>query len=250
MHWVLCLHFQVQYTFGPLYSFLVRSPFDRDNIHTRLFSKFILFNWRMRSLIASSPATCLTLFHLSSLGKQCSMAWERNAKRSGKVVPCTRHEGRGTVLLIRTWTSCTREKSLAPDRIRTPDRPVVEYVTATPWEVTNRSKRQKRGKVWEICCVSHNLCDYWSQFAQKKCAHCRQTWISQQGNLPFRVQALSQGRMKPARWVAVVTTFSTAACSRCGSSRLNLLHATLLAPRILRQVLHGLGPEVVKALRY
>jgi len=154
-------------------------------------------------------------------------------ERSGKVVPCIRHEDRDTVLLILTWTSYTREKSLAPDRNRTPDRPVVEYAIGTPWEVTNR-KREKCGKVWGIFCVSHNLCDYWRQFAPKNYACCRQTWISQQGDLPSRVQALNQGCMKPASCVAVVTTLSTAARSISGSLRLNLLHATLLSPRILR----------------
>jgi hypothetical protein len=68
----------------------------------------------------------------------------------------------------------------------------------------------------------------------KNCAYCRRTWISQQGDLPYWVQALNQGCMKPARWVAVVTTLSTVLCSIWGSSRLNLLHATRLAPRILR----------------
>lgn len=85
--WVLCLYFQVQYTFGPLYSFLVRGPFDRDNIHTWLFSKFILFDWQMRSLIASSRATCPTRLHLPSLRKQCSLAWERNSKGRVKLCP-------------------------------------------------------------------------------------------------------------------------------------------------------------------
>ena len=141
MPWVLCLYFQVQYTFGPLYSFLVRSPSDRDNIHTWLFSKFILFDWRMRSLIASSRAACPTLV---ITGKTMLTGLRTQFKWSGEV-PCTRQEGRGTALLILTWTSCTREKSLAPDRIRTPDRQVVENATTTPWEVTNRNERNKTG---------------------------------------------------------------------------------------------------------
>jgi hypothetical protein len=164
-------------------------------------------------------------------GKTMFTGLRTQFKRSGKV-PCIRHEGRGTVPLILTWTSSTREKSLAPDRIRTPERQVVEYATTTPWEVTNRNKREKCGKVWGIFCVSHKLCDYWCQFAQTNCVYCRQTWISQQG-LPFRVQAPNQECTKPARWVAVVTTLSTAARRYMRILILNLLHAILLAPRIL-----------------
>jgi hypothetical protein len=47
-----------------------------------------------------------------------------------------------------------------------------------------------------------------------------------------------QKRTNPARQVAPATKFYAAVPNICGSLTWNLLHAILLAPRILRQLLH------------
>jgi hypothetical protein len=194
----------------------------------------------MRSLIAPSRATCPTLFHLSSLGKQCSLACERNYEGRVKLYPVHAMKA-GARYCSFLPEHLAQEKNLLPLTgfepriVQSHTLPLLpEKLPKETRERERESERERCGKVWGIFCVSHNLCNYWRQFAPKKCAYCHQNWISQQGGLPFRVQALNPGCMKPASWVAVVTTFSTTARSIWGSSRLNLFHANLLAPRILR----------------
>lgn len=177
-----------------------------------IFEGFFFFDWRMWSLRATSRATYLP--HPISpviTGKTMFTGLRTQFKSQVKLLPV--HAMKAQRKADTQYWSFLPEH-LARDRIRTLDHPVAEYATATPWEAINRNKREKCGKVWGIFCVSHKLCDYWRQFGPKNCAYFRQTWISQQG-LPFRVQALNQGCTKPARWVAVLTIFSTAVRNIC-----------------------------------
>ena len=126
----ICLYFQVQYTFGPLYSFLVRLT---GIIFTHGYFRRLFFLTdgcgpllRHPELRAPPYFTC---HHWEN-----NVHWLENAMQKCRVklypVHATTAEARYRSFLPE---HLAQEKNLLPlTRIRTPDRPVVEYATATP----------------------------------------------------------------------------------------------------------------------
>jgi len=90
----------------------------------------------------------------------------------------------------------------------------------------------------EACAIACQNCAVYSVFPSGMTSHSEIAQFNWQciGRLKrtSKLCWMSQGCTNPGRQVSVATKYRTVTRNACGFSVLNLLHVTLLAPRILR----------------